>query len=208
MSEVMTYDQEVEALPLRFESEEAFEAWCDEDIRAEYLNGKVIMHCPAGADHEDEVMWVGPLLRFFIDQHVLGRLFGSNVQIRLQPGKRRVPDLVFVAKERLEIIRPTYLDGAPDLVVEFVSDDSTVRDWREKYWEYEAAGVKEYWVIDRRLKRMDLNILGEDQKYAAAEAPEGKLFSKVLPGFWLKPEWLWQQPLPSVVVMAREIGIL
>lgn len=37
MSEVITYDQQAEALPLHFESEEAFEAWCDEDIRAEYL---------------------------------------------------------------------------------------------------------------------------------------------------------------------------
>jgi len=208
MSEVIAYDQQAEALPLHFESEEAFEAWCDEDIRAEYLNGKVIMHCPAGADHEDEVIGLGAVLRIAIEQQGLGRLFGSNFQIRLHSGKRRVPDLVFVAKERLEIIRPTYIDGAPDLVVEFVSDDSTVRDWREKYWEYEAAGVKEYWVIDRRLKRMDLNILGGDHKYAAAKEQEGKLFSKVLPGFWLKPEWLWQQPLPSVVVMAREIGIL
>ncbi len=208
MSEVIDYEQQVETLPLQFESEEAFEAWCDEDIRAEYLNGKVIMHCPAGTDHEDDVIGLGAILRILIDQKGLGRVLGSNTQIRLHSGKRRVPDLVFVAKERLEIIRPTYIDGAPDLVVEFVSDDSTVRDWREKYWEYEAAGVKEYWVIDRRLKRMDLNILGEDQKYFAALAQDGKLFSKVLPGFWLKPEWLWQQPLPSVVAMAREIGIL
>jgi Uma2 family endonuclease len=122
-------------------------------------------------------------------------------------GKRRLADLTFVAKDRLDIVYPTYIDGAPDLVVEFVSEDSTVRDWREKYWEYEAAGVKEYWVIDRRLKRMDLYILSEDQKYTAAQEQDGKLFSKVLPGFWLKPEWLWQQPLPSAYAIAHEIGI-
>jgi len=45
------------APPRRFDSEEAFEAWCDEDIRAEYLNGEVIMHCPAGTVHEKSIQW-------------------------------------------------------------------------------------------------------------------------------------------------------
>jgi Uma2 family endonuclease len=207
MSEVITKEPDI-AQPLLFDTEETFEAWCDEDIRAEYLNGEVIMHSPAGSDHEDDVMWLGPLLRFFIDRNGLGRLFGSNLQIRLNAGMRRIADLAFVTKDRLEMIHPTYLDGAPDLVVEFVSQESTVRDWREKYWEYEAAGVKEYWVIDQRLKRMDLYILGEDQKYVAAQEQDGKLFSKVVPGFWIKPEWLWQKPLPSTYEIAREIGIL
>lgn len=193
--------------PLHFDSEEAFEAWCDEDIRAEYLNGEVIMHSPPGTDHEDEVSWLDALLRFFVDRNELGRLFSSNTQLRLYAGKRRLADLAFVAKDHLDIVHPTYIDGAPDLVVEFVSEESTVRDWREKYWEYEATGVREYWVIDRRLKRMDLNMLGEDKKYVAVKEQDGKLYSKVLPGFWLKPEWFWQQPLPSVYVIAREIGI-
>jgi Uma2 family endonuclease len=206
MSAVITKDLDI-APPLCFDTEEAFEAWCDEDIRAEYLNGKVIMHCPAGTVHEDDVSWLDTLMRLFIDRYELGRFFSSNTQSRLMMGKRRLADLTFVAKDRLDIVYPTYIDGAPDLVVEFVSEDSTVRDWREKYWEYEAAGVKEYWVIDRRLKRMDLYILSEDQKYTAAQEQDGKLFSKVLPGFWLKPEWLWQQPLPSAYAIAHEIGI-
>ncbi len=207
MSEVITKTADIET-SLHFDSEEAFEAWCDEDLRAEYLNGEVIMHSPAGAVHENSIPWLATLFQLLIDRDGLGELYGSNLQIRLHSGKRRIADLVFVAKDHLDIVHPTFIDGAPDLVIEFVSEESTVRDWREKYWEYEAAGVKEYWVIDRRLKRMDLNVLGEDQKYAAAQEHEGKLFSKVLPGFWLKPEWLWQQPLPSVRAIARELGIL
>jgi Uma2 family endonuclease len=207
MSEVITKTADIET-PLHFDSEEAFEAWCDEDIRAEYLNGEVIIHSPAGTVHEKSIHWLGALLEFFIDRDELGELFGSNTQIRLFAGKRRLADLTFVAKEQLGIVYPTYIDGAPDLVIEFVSEESTVRDWREKFWEYEAAGVKEYWVIDQRLQRMDLYILGDDQKYAAAQERDGKLFSKVLPGFWLNPEWFWQQPRPSVRAIAREIGIL
>ncbi len=196
------------APPLRFDSEEAFEAWCDEDVRAEYLNGEVIMHCPAGTLHEKSIHWLSTLLQLFIARDELGELFGSNTQMRLAVGRRRLPDLAFVAKERLDMVYPTYLDGAPDLVIEFVSEDSETRDWQEKFREYEAAGVEEYWVIDQMLKRMNFYALDEDQKYVLLETVDGKLFSKVLPGFWLKPEWFWQQPLPNVAAIAREIGIL
>jgi Uma2 family endonuclease len=208
MSGVITKDQDIETLPLRFDNEEAFEAWCDEDIRAEYVNGEVIMHSPAGTVHEKSVHWLGTLLELFIARDELGELFGSNTQLRLSTDRRRLADLSVVIKNRLDIVYPTYIDGTPDIVIEFVSEESTVRDWREKYWEYEAAGVKEYWVIDQRLKRMDPYLLGQDLKYTAAQEQEGKLLSKVLPGFWLKPEWFWQQPLPNVVAIAREIGIL
>ncbi|MDZ7360097.1 MAG: Uma2 family endonuclease [candidate division KSB1 bacterium] len=208
MSGVITKDQDLETLPLSFDNEEAFEAWCDEDIRAEYLSGKVIMHSPAGTVHEKSVHWLSTLLELFIARDELGELFGSNTQLRLSTGRRRLADLSFVTKDRLNIVYPTYIDGAPDIVIEFVCEESTVRDWREKYWEYETAGVKEYWVIDQRLERMDLYILGEDKKYIAAQEQAGKLLSKVLPGFWLRPEWFWQQPLPNVRAIAGEIEIM
>jgi hypothetical protein len=33
----------------------------------------------------------------------------------------------------------------------------------------------------------------------------GKYFSKLLKGFWLKPDWLWQDPLPDVEDIILEI---
>jgi Uma2 family endonuclease len=108
----------------------------------------------------------------------------------------------------LPCAKSLHIDGAPNLVIEFVSEECETRDWQEKFREYEAAGVEEYWVIDQMLKRMNFYVLGEDQKYVSLKADGGKLFSRVLPGFWLKPEWLWQQPLPNVIAIAREIGIL
>lgn len=207
MSTAVAKDADV-GVRLQFESEEEFEAWCDEDTRAEYLDGEVIMHSPAGTVHEDEVTWLATILRLFVDRDKLGRLFGSNTQIRLAAAKRRLADLCFVAQNRLDIVHPTYIDGAPDLIVEFVSHESTVRDWHDKYLQYQSSGVKEYWVIDEQLKRMDLHKLNQQGKLVVAEEESGKLFSTVLPGFWVKPEWFWQRPLPSTIAIAREIGII
>jgi len=188
-------------------TEEEFEAWCDEDVKAEYVDGEVIVHSPVSTRHSDIVWFIGYLLRTIARQRDLGRVLGPELQVRLRPGLRRVPDLFFIAKERTDIIRPTLVEGAPDLVVEIVSPDSVERDWREKYLEYQAAGVGEYWVVDLEYQRLAVYRLDEQGRYQAVPAGEGVYRSQVLPGFWLRAEWLWQEPLPNELDVAREMGL-
>lgn len=189
-------------------TEEEFETWCDEDIKAEYVNGEVIVHSPVSTRHSDAVWFIGYLLKTIVQQHDLGRVLGPEVQVRLRPGLRRVPDLLFVAKERADMIQPTLVEGAPDLIVEIVSPDSVERDWREKYLEYQAAAVSEYWVVDLEYRRMAVYRLDEQDRYQAVPAEEGVYRSQVLSGFWLRAEWLWQEPLPNELDVAREMGLL
>jgi Uma2 family endonuclease len=189
-------------------TEEEFEAWCDEDVKAEYVDGEVIVHSPLSTRHSDAVWFVGYLLKTIVQQHDLGRVLGPEVQVRLRPGLRRVPDLLFVAKARADRIQPTLIEGAPDLIVEIVSPDSVERDWREKYLEYQTAGVGEYWVVDLEYQRVAVYWLDEQGRYQAASVEEGVYRSQVLPGFWLRAEWLWQEPLPNELDVAREMGLL
>jgi Uma2 family endonuclease len=199
--------QPVAATPAMM-TEEEFEAWCDEDVKAEYVNGEVIVHSPVSTRHNDAVLFLAGLLRVIVQQHDLGRVLGPELQVRLRPGLRRVPDLLFVAKERADMIHPTLVEGAPDLIVEIVSPDSVERDWREKYLEYQAAGVGEYWVVDLEYQRMAVYRLSEERRYQAVSAEEGVYRSQVLPGFWLRTEWLWQEPLPNELDVVREMGLL
>ena len=37
---------------------------------------------------------------------------------------------------------------------------------------------------------------------------EGRYESRVLPGFWLQVEWLWQEPLPPVLDVLRALGVI
>jgi hypothetical protein len=50
--------------------------------------------------------------------------------------------------------------------------------------------------------------LGEEGRYRRVELKEGIYRSEVIPGFCLRPEWLWQEPLPNVLEIAREVGII
>lgn len=201
-------EEKIDALsPSLVMTEEDFVEFCDEDTRAEFINGEVIVHSPGSYKHQSISSFLLALFRFFVDQHQLGLVLGDNFQLRLRPGLRRVPDLIFISNDNQRRIARTEFEGAPDLVIEIVSYESIERDWRDKYFEYEQAGIKEYWVIDPNAEKMTIYCLNDQGKYESQKPVKKILHSKVLPGFWLKPGWLWQEPLPNVIDIARELQI-
>ncbi len=187
-------------------TEEEFEAWCTDDTRAEFVDGKVIQMSPTTIHHNDIIGFLWQLLGVYLAAHPRGRVTGPEYQVRLRSGLRRVPDLLFIAAENGARIRKTILEGAPDAAWEVVSQDSVERDWREKYDEYEASGVREYWVIDPLTENVRLYYLTESG-YEAVEPQDGRLHSKLLPGFCVKTEWFWQDPLPNLIECLRELGL-
>lgn len=189
-------------------SEEEFAAWRDEDARAEWVDGEVIVMSPANYEHVTLDGWILSILRIFAEHHDLGEVIGPELQIRLaKQRRRRVPDILFVAKERRQIIHANHVEGAPDLVMEIVSPDSVSRDWREKYQEYDSAGVREYWVLDPMSENGEAYTLSAQNTFQSTDEKDGKVISTVLPGFYLRPEWLWQKPLPKVLDVLRELGV-
>ena len=137
-----------------------------------------------------------------------GRLLGSGYPVRLREGLRRVPDLLYVEPEHLAQIGETILEGAPSIAWEIISPESEERDWRDKYWEYEEAGVREYWIINPYVKTVWLSRLTAEGRYESVVPVDDRLASEVIPGFWLKPEWLWAKPQPKVLDCLRELGVL
>jgi Uma2 family endonuclease len=206
---IIAVDEIKTTLPPRFATEEEFEAWCDEDTKADYVDGEIIVMTPASTEHDSDETVLGNLMDLFVKKNKLGWMStAGNTQVRLRQGLRRNPDIVFVENSRRSIIQKTYVDGAPDLVVEFVSPESSIRDWHEKFIEYEAAGVREYWIIDRENQRLAVYYLDEDRRYQPIAPKDGKFHSRVLPGFWVKIDWFWQGPLFDTYEMAKEMGII
>ena len=91
--------------------------------------------------------------------------------------------------------------GAPDLVIEVLSEDTAREDLGRKRDEYEALGVAEYVLLDARPGRQEFPYLRLDDtgRYQPV-APDGRgrYHSAVLPGFWLDPDWFRPDPLPDV----------
>jgi Uma2 family endonuclease len=190
-------------------TEEEFVAWCDEDVKAEWVDGEVIVMSPSSLAHVRLAGWLYRLVAEFVLRKDLGEAISPEFMVRLaKQRRRRVPDLLFVSKERSHLLRPNHLEGAPDLSVEIVSPDSQSRDRRDKFAEYEAAGVREYWIVDPLSRTVEAYALHAAGKFRLIEATDdGRLASAVLPGFYLRPDWLWQEPLPDVIATLRELGV-
>ena len=187
-------------------SEEDFVNWALYRVDAEWVDGEVILMAPGNEDHETIDEWLGRLLGEFVERRDLGK-FLRNMFVRFAKKRsRRVPDLMFISEARRHRIKPTYVDGAPDLIVEIISPDSRNRDRRDKYVEYQAAGVREYWIIDPVLRRVDAYAL-RGRKYDAI-VPRGDRFtSTVLSGFYLRTDWLFGPRRPKVSQVLPELGV-
>jgi Uma2 family endonuclease len=183
-----------------------FLAWADEDTLAEWVAGEVVMTSPASRRHQDVVGLLYEVLRRYVQAHRLGEIIQAPFQMKLEHG--REPDLLFVAQEHLDRLRETYLDGPADLVIEIVSPESAGRDRGEKFYEYAQGGVPEYWLIDPQTELAEFYRLERGRYRLTFGGEEGRYEALVLPGFWLRVEWLWQSPLPRVLDVIRELGLV
>lgn len=170
----------------------------------EWVDGEVIIHMPPIFEHQYLAGFLQALLLAFILDFDLGELVVAPFEVKLwADGPSREPDLAFVHhSNQVQLNRKSKrFNGAPDLIVEIVSPSSVRDDRVDKFMEYEQAGVKEYWIIDPRSRRQRVDVYGRHlvtgmfEEISLDEA--GRFHSTVLTGFWLDPDWLWQNVLPD-----------
>ena len=184
---------------------EEFLAWADEDTLAEWVDGVVVMTSPASVRHQEIANFLFALLSTFAHIHSLGKTLNSPFQMKLKRSGRE-PDLLFVTKAHLNRFKKAYLDGPADLVVEIVSPESIERDRSTKLYEYQEAGIPEYWPIDPDLKEARWYQLDTAGQYSLIQTDESGIYhSTAMPGFWLRVDWLWQEPLPDPTQALLEI---
>lgn len=174
----------------------------------EWIDGEIITMPGASFEHQSISGFLTTILNLFVSQKDLGKIVYSPFAMKLESQRRgREPDILFVGKEKFHLIKKNYLDGAADLVVEIISPESVGRDRGEKFVEYEAAGIKEFWLIDPTRRQVEFYILNDEKFYQLAETPEGVFRSRVLPEFFVRVEWLWEKNLPTVTAL-KELNLI
>lgn len=197
----------VSRLPEKYVTFDEYLALGESEPRYEWEDGRLIEMASASYFHEQEFGFLLTVLKLYVKKHKLGVVIGSDFAMRLERIRRgREPDLIFVSEARRDLIKKTFLDGAADVAVEIVSPESQLRDRETKFGEYEAAGIKEYWLIDPEHLQAEFYRLDENGCYELMPVENGVFRSDVITGFWLRVKWLWE--LPDELDVLRELQVI
>jgi Uma2 family endonuclease len=164
-----------------------------ENIKAEFIQGEIVLHSPVKMKHWKINSRVSTKLNNFVDNHDLGIVGSEKVMIHLTRNSYE-PDIVFFRKEISQTFKEDeMLFPAPDLVVEILSDSTRTRDYGIKFRDYEAHGVGEYWIIDADAQTLEQYVLHENKFILQHKFEQkGTLVSLVINGFRLEIEKIFQ----------------
>jgi Uma2 family endonuclease len=168
----------------------------EEDVKAELLDGVMVVHSPEKTRHEQEFRFLFVLMNLFAYAHHWGEVLGSMATVHLGECRKVKPDIAAVRLERVHIITEDAIEGIPDLVLEIVSESTRRYDFGEKRKVYEEAGVPEIWLVDFE-RKVVMVVRRVGRRYRSEAKSGGILRSQVMKGFWLRVEWLWQKELPD-----------
>ena len=116
-------------------------------VRLELVNGEIVVSPSPSSNHSYTDTQLRIILGPYIRQHDLGIILGDVDTIFSDLNVRR-PDILFVAKSRMHLIKGHGVPIAPDLCVEILSPSSATTDQTEKMDLYARSGVGHYWIID------------------------------------------------------------
>ena len=120
----------------------------DDGRRHEIIDGEHYVTPSPNTKHQTVSMNLTGALLLYLKQHPFGRLFAAPFDVAFSDLDVVEPDLLYISRERADIITTQHVRGAPDLVVEILSPGTRKTDEVTKRKLYERFGVQEYWVVD------------------------------------------------------------
>jgi len=154
------------------------------------LIGGMLIMTPAPSTHHQIIsMKLEVKLASFVMERDLGLVLDAPLDVYFEESETYQPDLVFIARERLSIIEPDKINGAPDLVIEILSPGTAYYDLRKKFKVYEKHGVREYWVVDPEEQSVEIYALLEGRFTLGQKVEkQGTVSSAVIEGFTMQVE--------------------
>lgn len=186
-------------------TDEMFDELVTPDMKAELIDGVLVVHSPISLEHDDIGGLIRTLMRVHSESRAIGKTFGPDGLVVLATGRRFAPDSFFVSLPRVPIPRTKEFHGEPDTVLEVLSPSNRDDDLFDKRPAYQEAGVGEVWFVDPENREVLIDRRLPDGSYTNDTITAGRAASNVIPGFWIDVDWLWQDPLPSTEQCLKQI---
>jgi Uma2 family endonuclease len=165
----------------------------DDGRRHELIGGEHYVTPAPTTVHQRFLGRLYRVLSAFVYEHNLGEIFFAPVDVVLSRRDVVQPDLIFLSQARLGRLTRENVQGAPDLVVEVVSEASRRLDRKLKRALYANHDVLEYWIADPELKICEVYRRDEENRLVKVTEYEdtGTLTSPLFPGLAIDLASLW-----------------
>lgn len=162
---------------------DAFYETLTDEIKAEFIEGEVVIHSPARNKHIDATGFLYRLLSIHVDLNDLGSVKMEKALIKLSRNDFE-PDVCFFNRAKTASFQKnTMFFPVPDFVVEVLSDSTEDRDRGVKFKDYALHSVTEYWIVDADAEMIEQYFLEEGKYRLHVKANDGSVSSRVISGF-------------------------
>ena len=135
----------------------------EDGVRYEILNGELLMSPAPNLGHQKTLGNLYVAIDSFLKKHPLGEIYLAPTDVLLSEVTVLQTDIVFIMRERFDILTRENIQGAPDLVVEVLSLGTEKRDREGKLAQYSRFGVQEYWMVDHEKQWVEVWRRAEDE---------------------------------------------
>jgi len=111
------------------------------------IEGDLMMAPAPSISHQEALQNLFWIVGNHVRSGSFGKIYVAPVDVILSTQNVTQPNLLFIVKERLDIITDANVQGAPDLVVEILSPGTAEVDKTRKRDLYARFGVREYWLV-------------------------------------------------------------
>ncbi len=181
-----------------------FREWITPSIKAEFINGEIVLHSPVKKRHFNVTDLLSRLMSIFVRKKKIGRVCTEKVMIALTRNDYE-PDLVFYEKEKFDTFdEDQMLFPAPNFIVEILSKSTSAKDRGIKKQDYAAHGIEEYWIIDPVGKFIEQYVLfsPNDKHYSPPKyfGLSTEIESRVIKGFTIPVQAIFDETVNMEVL--------
>ena len=154
-----------------------------ENQKAEFINGKVIVHSPVRKKHNSITGALYKLIDNIVIANDLGFVGIEKIMVTLSRNDYE-PDICFFKNEKADkFTDEQVLFPSPDFVVEVLSKSTEKTDRTIKFNDYAAHGVEEYWLIDPEMEIVEQYHLEDGEYREMKKSNDGMVKSFAISGF-------------------------
>ena len=114
----------------------------------ELHNGQIVYMPSPTPPHQRVTGYLFRKMADFAESNHLGEVFIAPLDTKFDAINTLQPDVLFISAGRTGMVTDKKIDGAPDLVVEVLSEGNSPKDMSFKKYIYESFEVREYWLVN------------------------------------------------------------